>query len=95
MGIDVVTTRDIHQSIWYMIAMHGYLSKEHYPKHKKYFSVQEQAIGMLTAIPTIGEARAKKALQKMSIRAMAGCTHIDGLTEKQSGKLQDVMRYRI
>ena len=94
MGVDVVTTRDLNQSIWWMIATHGYLSKEHYPKHKKYFSLQEQAVGMLSAVPTIGEARAKKALEKSSIRAMCGMKHIDGLTAKQSEKLQNVLRYR-
>lgn len=95
LGVDVITVRDLNQSIWYMIATHGYLSKNHYPPHKKYFSVQEQAIGVLTTIPTIGEARAKKALEKMSIRGMCGMKQIEGLTRKQSMKLQDVLRYRL
>lgn len=95
MGVDVITVRDLNQSIWYMIATHGYLGKEHFPKHKKYFSVQDQAVGMLTAIPSIGEARAKKALEKMSIRAMCGMKRIDGLTAKQSEKLQSVLRFKI
>ena len=94
MGIDVITTRDINQSIHWMIAMHGYLSKEHYPKHRKYFTVPEQATGMLCTVPTIGEVRAGKALKLSSIRGMCGMTVIEGLTMKQSEKLQNILRYR-
>ena len=94
MGIDVVTTRDINQSIWWMIAMHGYLAKEHYPKHRKYFTVPEQAVGMLCTVPTIGEVRAGKALKLSSIRGMCGMKVVEGLTMKQSEKLQNVLRYR-
>lgn len=94
MGIDVVTTRDINQSIWWMIAMHGYLAKEHYPKHRKYFTIPEQAVGMLCTVPSIGEVRANKALGKSSIRGMCGMKQVEGLTVKQSEKLQDVLRWK-
>lgn len=93
-GVDVVTTRDLNSSIWWMISLHGYLNKEHYPKHKKYFSVKEQAIGMLTAVPGIGEVRAGKALEHTSIRGMTGMKEIKGLTKKQAEKLGIIMRYR-
>lgn len=95
MGVEVITTRDLSQSIWYMVATHGYLEKNHYPVHKKYFSVQEQAIGMLSTVHGIGEARAMKALSKASIRGMCGCTVIEGLTEKQGENLQKVLRWRV
>ena len=31
MGIEVITTRDLNSSIWWMISTHGYLGKQHYP----------------------------------------------------------------
>ncbi len=94
MGIDVYCMRDLNQSIWWLISMHNYLGKEHFPKHTKYFSLQEQAVGMLTAVPTIGDARAAKALQKSSIRGMCGRKQIDGLTGKQVEKLQKVLQWK-
>lgn len=93
-GIEVITTRDLNQSIWWMIATHGYLANEHYPKHRKYHSVKEQAVGMLTAVSGIGEARALKALKQSSIRNMAGLKDVKGLTAKQSEKLTEVLRYK-
>ena len=93
-GVDVVTTRDLNQSLYWMIAMHGYLGKEHYPKHRKYHGTKECAIGMLTAVPGIGEVRASKALSHSSIRAMTGMKRVDGLTDKMNERLQDVLRFR-
>ena len=93
-GVDVVCTRDLNSSIWYMISLHGYLNKEHYPKHTKYFSTKECAVGMLTAVPGIGEVRAGKALEHTSIRGMTGRKEIKGLTKKQAEKLSSVLRYR-
>jgi len=49
---------------------------------------------MLCTVPTIGEVRAGKALKLSSIRAMAGMKVIEGLTMKQSEKLQMVLRWR-
>ena len=94
MGIDVVTTRGLNETIWYLVSMHGYLGKEHYPKHVKYFSDKEIAVGMLTAIPGIGDVRASKALEGTSIRGMMGLKHITGLTQKQSERLSRVVGYK-
>jgi hypothetical protein len=94
MGVDIITTRDLNATIWYLIAMHGYLGKEHYPKHKKYFNDKEIAVGMLTAIPGLGDIRASKALQDRSIRGMIGMTKITGLTGKQSERLNRVVGWR-
>ena len=93
MGIDVVTTRGLNETIWYLVSMHGYLGKEHYPKHNKYFSDKEIAIGMLTAIPGIGDVRASKALQEGSIRSMMGMKQIRGLTSKQAERLNKVCKW--
>lgn len=94
MGIDVQCTRDLNSSIWWMISLHGYLNKNHYPKHKKCFSVQEQAVAMMTLIPGIGTTRAEKALQKNSIRVMSGMKKVPGLTDAQSRKLGEVLRWQ-
>jgi ERCC4-type nuclease len=93
-GVDVVTTRDLNQSLYWMIAMHGYLSKEHFSKHRKYHSPKEIAIGMLTAVPGIGEVRASKALSHSSIRAMTGMKKVQGLTDKMNERLQDVLKWK-
>lgn len=94
MGLDVYCTRDLNSSIWWMVAMHGYLNKNHYPKHRKYFSLQEQAVGMLTVVPGLGATRAEKALAKNSIRGMTHLKTVPGLTETQSMKLKEVLQWR-
>lgn len=94
MGIEVYCTRDLNSSIWWMTAMHGYLNKNHYPKHRKYFTPEEQAIGMLMCVPGIGEARAEKAIGKNSIRAMTSMTKVPGLTDAQSKKLGGILRWK-
>lgn len=94
MGLDVYCTRDLNSSIWWMVAMHNYLGKYHYPKHGKYFSLQEQAVGMLTVVPGIGQVRAEKALAQNSIRAMSHLKKVPGLTDTQSRKLGEVLRWR-
>lgn len=93
-GVDVQTVRELNHSIHWMVAMHGYLEKNHYPKHRKYFSEKEQAVGMLTCVPGIGEVRAEKALKQNSIRGMAGMKKVAGLTEKQGERLGKVLRWR-
>jgi ERCC4-type nuclease len=90
-GVDVYTTRNLNASIYWMIAMHGYLEKQHYPKHRKFFTIEEQAIGMLTCVPGIGEARARKALAGMCIAGMNG--GVPGLTVKQNEKLGKALRW--
>lgn len=95
MGVEVICTRDLNQSIWWMIATHNYLATQHFPKHRKCFSVQEQAMAMLMAVPGIGEARAGKALAKSSIRGMCVMKDVPGLTEKQSEKLLGVLRVKL
>jgi hypothetical protein len=93
-GVGVYCTRDLNASIWWMVAMHGYLAKNHYPKHRKYFSEMEQAVAMLGVVPGIGEKRAEKALELNSIRGMAMMRKVAGLTEKQSGNLLKVLKWR-
>jgi ERCC4-type nuclease len=96
MGVDVVTvpaTPDMLPTIWYLIAMDGYLSREHYPKHAKHFDVRQQALGALCCVPGIGEKRAVAALEHASIAGIANATKVEGLTEKQMEKVQKMLRY--
>jgi len=92
-GIDVYTTRDLNHSLWWMIAMHGYLGGEHYPKHRKYFTVQEQAVGAMCCVPTIGEKRAAKALKKLSMGMMYRKKHVPGITDAMNTKLQKMLAW--
>ena len=94
MGVEVITTRDLNQSIWWMISMHGYLAKEHFPKQRKAHTMKEQACGMLMAVNGIGEARAMKALKGSSILSMAGTNEVKGLTMTQTKKLNDILRWK-
>jgi ERCC4-type nuclease len=94
MGLGVYTTRDLNQSIWWMIGMHGYLEKNHYPKHRKYFSMEERAVGMLSAVPGISEARAKKMLKNGSIAEAIQNGKVEGLTELQGRKVMEVLKWK-
>ena len=94
MGVDVVTTRGLNETIWYLVSMHGYLGKEHYPPHTKTFSDKECAVGILSSVPGIGDVRASKALSHNSIRGMMGMKRIEGLTQKQSDRLSKVFHWR-
>jgi ERCC4-type nuclease len=90
MGVEVVTTRNLDHSIWYMAAMDGYLSREHYPKHKKLYGPYQQSVGMLCCIPGVGLKRAEKALENKSLKEILMSGEAEGLTKKQVEKLQKV-----
>ena len=66
-GVDVVTTRNLDASIWWMIATAGYLEKNHYPKMKMQYSSDSRAIGMLCCINGIGPHKAEKILEEYSM----------------------------
>lgn len=92
-GIDVVCTRDLDHSIWYMVALHGYLGRFHYPKHAKTYRINQQAVGMLACVPGIAEKRAREALEHQSIREMC-MGRMEGLTVKQKEKLKRVLEWK-
>ena len=94
-GVDVVCTRDLNASIWYMIAMDGYLSRQHYPKPLKSYKPHQSALGMLCCVPTIGAKRAEKALSALSIKEMIHVNEIEGLTKIQTQKLKKVLGARL
>ena len=93
MGVGVITTRGLTESIWYLVSVHDYLSKEHYPKHMKCFTDKEYAIGILSMIPTVGTVRAAKTLSNCSIRAMVGMKKINGLTQSQSDRFARILHW--
>jgi len=70
MGVDVVCTRNLDASIWYLISMHGYLGKCHYPRHKKMFTSGQRAVGMLCCAPGVGERAAAQVLANYSIQEL-------------------------
>ena len=94
MGCEVVTTRSLDHSIWWMISMHNYLGRYHYPKHKKAYNPGQSAMGMLCCVPGIGEKRAEKILSKHSISDLIFDKNIKEATEKQRKKIDEVLRYR-
>ncbi len=95
MGIEVVTTKGLTESIWYMIAMDGFLAKQHYPKHLKSYKHHQQALGVLCCIPTIGSKRAAKALEECSIAEMLIRNEVEGLTKTQLEKVKKALRSRL
>lgn len=94
MGIDVVCTRNLDQSIWYMISMDGYLSKQHYPKHLKTFKPNQQALGMLCCVPGIDIKKAEKALNGRSIKDLMMLKDCSDLTLTQLQKIKKVLSWR-
>jgi ERCC4-type nuclease len=92
-GIDVVCTRDLDHSIWYMAALHGYLGRFHYPKHAKTHRINQMAVGMLACVPGIAEKRAREALEHQSIREMCA-GRMEGLTVKQAEKVRRVLEWK-
>lgn len=94
MGCEVVTVRNLDQSIWFMVSLDSYLSTEHYPKHKKSYKPYSSALGMLCCVPGIGKKRAEKVLQNHSIAEIAAGKDITGLTNKQLEKIRNVMRFK-
>jgi ERCC4-type nuclease len=67
MGCEVVTTRELDQSIWWMYSIHAYLHEDHYPKPKKKYGVEMQALGALCCFNGIGVTTAKKLLTQHSL----------------------------
>jgi ERCC4-type nuclease len=97
MGVNVVCVRatpDLMPTIYYLAAMDGYLSKQHYPKTLKSFKVEQQRLGMLACIPGIGIKRAERALMGNSIGDIMRMQKVEGLTEKQLEKVKRVLTWR-
>lgn len=94
MGVDVVCTRNLEQSIWYMASMDSYLSTTHYPKHQKSYKPYSQALGILCSINGIGKKRAEQFLQHHSVSDALTMSKCEGLTAKQLEKLKNILRWK-
>ena len=94
MGVEVVCTRGLDQSIWYLAAMDKYLSQEHYPKPMKSYKPHQQQVGMLCCVPGIGAKRAEAALAGRSVYDLVHAKEVDGLTKNQLEKIQKVLRWK-
>lgn len=70
MGCEVVCTRNLDQSIWWMASTYSYIGKEHYPKQKKGHNHTMQAIGALCCINNFGVTSSKKLLKDYTIKEL-------------------------
>jgi hypothetical protein len=70
MGIEIVSTKDLHDSIWWMYSVHAYIHEEHYPKQKKKYGVDMQARGVLCCINSFGPTKATKLLKDNTIAGL-------------------------
>jgi hypothetical protein len=68
LGCEVVCTRNLEQSIWWMASTFFYIGKEHYPKQKKGHNHAMQAIGALCCINNFGITSSKKLLKDYTIK---------------------------
>ena len=77
MGCEVVCTRELDQSIWWMYSIHAYLHDSHYPKQKKRYGADMQAMGVMCCMNGIGQTIAKKILGKHSIQELVCMTDVE------------------
>ena len=77
MGCEVVCTRNLDQSIWWMAAAHKYIGDTHYPKLKKQHDIRMQAVGSLCCINSFGETISTKILQEYSIRELMDMDRVE------------------
>lgn len=68
LGCEVVCTRNLEQSIWWMASTFFYIGNEHYPKQKKGHNATMQAIGALCCINNFGITSSKKLLKDYTIK---------------------------
>lgn len=79
-GVDVVTTRNLDASIWWLIATHRYIQQHHYPKVDKLYEPKMQAVGCLCAINSFGQSTSKRLLKSYTLKQLF---EMDDLTLKR------------
>jgi hypothetical protein len=97
MGIDVVCTRSLDQSIWWLISTLEYLKVLRYPKPYTKFGQRARAIGMLCCIPNIGLHRAQQILRQFSIAELINLNDKDlrqVLSGSQISQFVNIMKYK-
>lgn len=70
LGCDIVVTSSLLDSCWWMSAMHSYINKQHYPKPKKQYGADMQALGILCCINGFGAMKGNKLLEQYTIREL-------------------------
>jgi hypothetical protein len=70
MGCDIVVTRELANSIWWMYGLHSYIHEFHYPKQKKRYGAEMQALGALCCINNFGPTIGKKLLKDHTIHEL-------------------------
>lgn len=95
MGVDVVCTRCLDHSIWWMMSTYEYLKIERYPKPRSKYTHHARALGMLCCINGIGQKRGTEILKDYTIAELIHMEPSDLrkiLNENQIGNFIDVLR---
>lgn len=98
MGCEVVTTRDLDQSIWWMYSIHSYVHESHYPKQKKRYGADMQALGALCCFNGIGTSTARKVLKEHSLKELVSMSDLElvkVITAKQAQTFRKVTEVKI
>ncbi|WP_292423120.1 ERCC4 domain-containing protein [Methanoregula sp.] len=91
MGVEVITTKGLDESIWWMYSTHYYVHDQHYPHQKKRYGADMQALGMLCCINGIGHTRASQILQEHSLQDLITMANVDIIKKKIMTINQTVM----
>lgn len=59
-GVNVKTTQNWEQSVWWLYSLHSYIQKEHHPKTGQKYTTKEEIVGALVAIPKVGDVKANR-----------------------------------
>jgi hypothetical protein len=70
MGCDVIITSSLTDSCWWMSAMQAWLDKQHYPKPKKKYGADMQALGIVCCINGFGAMKGNALLSQYTIREL-------------------------
>ena len=59
-GTYIQKTYNWEQSIWWLHALHKYIQKEHFPKSNRTYTNEEEIVGALQTIPSVGSVKAQQ-----------------------------------
>lgn len=59
-GVNVKTTQNWGQSVWWLYSLHSYIQKEHYPESSQKYTTKEEIVGALMTIPKLGAVKANR-----------------------------------
>jgi len=93
LGCEVVTKRDLDESIWWMYSIHSYIHEHHYPHQKKKYGADMQALGMLCCINGIGTTRAAQILTEHTLQDLVAMNNAD-IVKKKIMTVNQVVMFR-